>query len=65
MESKLACNAVSRLCRSLRFANGLEAPRVGLSGGLLLLWKDNIDVTLLHYNTNIFDSYIKCDNGSV
>ena len=63
MESKLVCNSVSRLCRSLKFANGLEVPRVRFGGGMLLFWKDSVDVTLIHYNTNIFDCYVKCNSG--
>ena len=64
MESKLCCNSVTRLCRSLRFTNGLEVPRVGFSGGLLLFWKENVNVSLIHYNINMFDCYIKCDDSA-
>uniref|UniRef100_A0A803Q6Y9 CCHC-type domain-containing protein n=1 Tax=Cannabis sativa TaxID=3483 RepID=A0A803Q6Y9_CANSA len=42
--------------------NGLEVPRVGLKGGLLLLWMANIDVTLNSYSMNHFDVLVSLDN---
>uniref|UniRef100_A0A803NMB3 Reverse transcriptase domain-containing protein n=1 Tax=Cannabis sativa TaxID=3483 RepID=A0A803NMB3_CANSA len=62
METKLPSNSISRFRQSLHFNNGIESPRVGMSGGLLLLWQDGIDVTLLHYGLTYFDCYLK--NGS-
>uniref|UniRef100_A0A803NIL8 Reverse transcriptase domain-containing protein n=1 Tax=Cannabis sativa TaxID=3483 RepID=A0A803NIL8_CANSA len=44
--------------------NTAEAvPRVGFSGGLMLLWKDDVDVTLQYFNTNVFDGYMALPNG--
>ena len=63
METKLDSNVVTRFRNVLHFSNGLEVSRVGFGGGLLLLWKDTIDVTLLTYNTNLFDCYIKSTNS--
>uniref|UniRef100_A0A803PRY6 Reverse transcriptase domain-containing protein n=1 Tax=Cannabis sativa TaxID=3483 RepID=A0A803PRY6_CANSA len=55
-------NSVSRFPQTLNFAHGLESPRSGLSGGLLLLWHQNIDVTLLNFGKTFFDCYVKADN---
>uniref|UniRef100_A0A803PNH7 Reverse transcriptase domain-containing protein n=1 Tax=Cannabis sativa TaxID=3483 RepID=A0A803PNH7_CANSA len=62
METKLPQNSISRFRQTLNFANGLESPRSGLGGGLLLLWHQNIDVTLLNFGKTFFDCYVKADN---
>uniref|UniRef100_A0A803NQ77 CCHC-type domain-containing protein n=1 Tax=Cannabis sativa TaxID=3483 RepID=A0A803NQ77_CANSA len=62
METKLQCNAIDRFRSSLRFSNGLEVPRLGLKGGLMLLWMANVDVTLNNYSMNHFDVLVSSDN---
>uniref|UniRef100_A0A803QIB1 Reverse transcriptase domain-containing protein n=1 Tax=Cannabis sativa TaxID=3483 RepID=A0A803QIB1_CANSA len=42
----------------LKFSNGLEAPRTGLSGGLMLLWKDDIVLQLNTFGSCYFDTLI-------
>uniref|UniRef100_A0A803QHU2 CCHC-type domain-containing protein n=1 Tax=Cannabis sativa TaxID=3483 RepID=A0A803QHU2_CANSA len=56
-------NSLTRLRNSLHFNNGLEAPRVGLSGGLMLLWKDNVNVQLLHFGHTFFDCIMAFEDG--
>uniref|UniRef100_A0A803Q8P9 Reverse transcriptase domain-containing protein n=1 Tax=Cannabis sativa TaxID=3483 RepID=A0A803Q8P9_CANSA len=58
METKLGINPITRLRQSLHYPNGIKSPRVGLSGGLMLLWTDDVDVNLLNFGTTFFDCYM-------
>uniref|UniRef100_A0A803Q0A1 Reverse transcriptase domain-containing protein n=1 Tax=Cannabis sativa TaxID=3483 RepID=A0A803Q0A1_CANSA len=40
-----------------------EAPRIGLSGGLMLLWKDNVNVKLLHFGHTFFNCFMAFEDG--
>ncbi|XP_030478269.1 uncharacterized protein LOC115695336 [Cannabis sativa] len=63
METRLGSYSISKFRHSLQFNNGLESPRVGLSGGLMLLWKDNINVSLNVFGPTYFDSFLSIDDG--
>uniref|UniRef100_A0A803QAL2 Endonuclease/exonuclease/phosphatase domain-containing protein n=1 Tax=Cannabis sativa TaxID=3483 RepID=A0A803QAL2_CANSA len=65
VETKLSSNNVTRFKQSLNFYNGLEAPIVGLKGGLMLLWKDDVDVTLQHYGDTFFDYFMAVADGGL
>ncbi|KAM6558713.1 hypothetical protein CsatA_027952 [Cannabis sativa] len=62
METKLGPNVITRFRNALNFNNGLEVPRVGLGVGLMLLWKNDVDVSILTYNKSVFDCYIASPN---
>ncbi|KAG7536993.1 Zinc knuckle CX2CX4HX4C [Arabidopsis suecica] len=41
------------------FANKFSVPPVGLSGGLLVLWKETVEISILLSTTNFIDNEIK------
>ncbi|XP_060961829.1 uncharacterized protein LOC133032033 [Cannabis sativa] len=65
MESRLAKNAVDNLKHKLHFDSGLEMPRIGRSGGLLLFWTNDVIVTLLSQSISHFDCYVSCSITNV
>ncbi|XP_060972109.1 uncharacterized protein LOC133038080 [Cannabis sativa] len=63
MESKLSVGSITKFRNILKFPNGVEVPRVGLSGGLLFLWKSDVNVTILNYGKNFVDCYMSLSDG--
>ncbi|XP_060965331.1 uncharacterized protein LOC133034293 [Cannabis sativa] len=63
METKLPAGRGTDLKHKLRFDSVLEVPRQGFGGGILLFWKDCIDVNVISYSLNHVDCIINNFNG--
>ena len=57
-KTKLDKDGFRRLMRKLNFQNGFEVPRIGLGGGLALLWGDNMDVDVQTFSPHHIDAMI-------
>ena len=62
METKLEASKVSMMCNKLGFEQGFEIPRVGLRGGLMILWKEMVEASHLTSSTNLFSCFIRWEN---
>ncbi|XP_060965141.1 uncharacterized protein LOC133034132 [Cannabis sativa] len=58
METKCAAGRGDSLCRSLSFDHVFEVPRIGLGGGLLVLWNSDVVVNILNSSSNHVDCII-------
>ncbi|KAL5555581.1 hypothetical protein UlMin_037817 [Ulmus minor] len=58
LESKLFCTQIPGLARKLGFSNFYVVDRVGLSGGLVLLWKDHVVVKINSAARFYIDAFI-------
>lgn len=58
METKNNDDFVKKKTRDLRFPNYFSVPPVGLSGGLSLLWRKGVDITILEALPNLIDTKI-------
>ncbi|KAM6576524.1 hypothetical protein CsatB_028361 [Cannabis sativa] len=63
METKLQSGSISKFRNSLHFPHGIEVPRIGLSGGLMLLWKSNVDIAINNYSSNHIDCFVELHGG--
>uniref|UniRef100_A0A803PJK4 Reverse transcriptase domain-containing protein n=1 Tax=Cannabis sativa TaxID=3483 RepID=A0A803PJK4_CANSA len=64
METKLSIGSITRFKNAFHFPNGIEVPRVGLGGGLLFLWKADVNVSIINYGINFIDCYISVVDGT-
>lgn len=53
METKLSDSAFANTSMRLRFQNFLSVPSLGLRGGLVLLWRPNVDFDVIHSSTHL------------
>ncbi|KAL0884467.1 hypothetical protein Bca101_008448 [Brassica carinata] len=58
METKNDDAFVNEKLQSLQYSNYFSVPPNGLSGGLSLLWKDSVDITVLDSSLNMIDAKI-------
>lgn len=58
METRLLQRRFIFLKQQLRISQGLMVDRVGLGGGLVLLWRDHVDATLISMSTGHIDIWI-------
>uniref|UniRef100_A0A803PVD9 Uncharacterized protein n=1 Tax=Cannabis sativa TaxID=3483 RepID=A0A803PVD9_CANSA len=65
METRLAKNVVDRLRVRLHFDSSLEVPRIGRGGALLLLWTNDVTLTLLSQSISHFDCYVSLSSNNV
>ncbi|POO04030.1 Endonuclease/exonuclease/phosphatase [Trema orientale] len=63
IETKLALAHVLRLRNLLNFHNGFEVPRIGLAGGLILLWSDTVEPTILSSSQHHIDCFLRNDDN--
>lgn len=55
METKLSSSSLQRLKTNLGFTNCFMVDSMGMSGGLALLWHDEMDIHLLSFSKNHID----------
>lgn len=47
----------------LGFSNFVSVPLFGLSGGLVVLWRDSVDISICFSSSNLVDLFVKSNEG--
>ncbi|XP_060970191.1 uncharacterized protein LOC133037264 [Cannabis sativa] len=63
METKLQYGSIDRFRNTLHFPNGIEVPRQGLGGGLMLLWKPHVTLSINNFSQNHIDCFMENQDG--
>ncbi|OMO52011.1 reverse transcriptase [Corchorus capsularis] len=64
METRNCQEFVNKVGKSLRFKEGVIVDPIGLSGGLVLWWKENLVVNIVEMNKNFIDIFVDKGDGS-
>ena len=64
METKQQDEAIFKHFKRTAYVNHFTVPPVGLSGGLSLSWKDDVEVEILDSSPNLIDTQIKSKQNS-
>ena len=64
-ETKLKKKAMERAKRKVGFVYGLVVPKLDKSGGLAMLWKENINLEIMGYAGNFIDAIVTEANSSL
>ncbi|TXG53188.1 hypothetical protein EZV62_022357 [Acer yangbiense] len=62
-ETKVSGKKASRIKESLHFGDGFSVDSDGQSGGLMLLWKKDLMVTIVSFSVGHIDACIQMDDG--
>ncbi|TYG80510.1 hypothetical protein ES288_D02G221900v1 [Gossypium darwinii] len=62
-ETKMSANEFQRVQNKCRWQNGLTVNSEGRSGGLALMWRDGMNVSIQNYSKHHIDSMVKLDNN--
>lgn len=63
-ETKQQDSYIREKACELDFPNYVTVPPIGLSGGLVVLWKKSVDVSVLYHSPNLVDCYVKSNEAS-
>ncbi|PPR87553.1 hypothetical protein GOBAR_AA33151 [Gossypium barbadense] len=62
-ETKMSANDFHRVQNKCRVQNGLAVNSEGRSGGLALMWRDGMNVSVQNYSKHHIDSMVKLENN--
>ncbi|TYH19505.1 hypothetical protein ES288_A05G357100v1 [Gossypium darwinii] len=64
-ETKMSANDFRRVQNKCRMQNGLAVNSEGWSGGLALMWRDGMNVSIQNYSKHHIDSMVKLENNKI